>query len=145
MLSVLRSVSPLRRMLLGAPGTLQGMLTAYWGAPVTIHRIAQEDGLYRTLRREVELECRERDLVACHALTHMRLTDEAMAALLRESDLGIGQVITLLRRQASFALELVGDDESTFWRRYRLAGDGFDFQIRETFQKALYPDLPEPT
>jgi hypothetical protein len=67
-----------------------------------------------------------------------------MATLLRESELGIGQIITLLRRQANFSLELVGDDETTFWRRYRLTGEGFDFQIRETFQKVLYPDVAEP-
>jgi hypothetical protein len=32
----------------------------------------------------------------------------------------------------------VGEDETSFWRHYRMWGDGFEYRITETFDQHLY-------
>ena len=139
-IAMLRPFSPLRRVLLAATGTLQGTLSAYWGSPVTVRLLSQSvDG--DRVRREVDLVCEERDLVVCHAVTTIHVTDHAIETLLRESSLGIGQIVAVLGRRASFSLEDVGEDEHSFWRAYRMWGEGFDYHIHESFDLSHYPDV----
>lgn len=140
MISMLRPFSPLRRVLLAATGTLQGTLSAFWAAPITVRLLSQSTNGDH-VRREVDLVCEERDLVVCHAVTTMDVSDHAIETLLRESTLGIGQIITVLDRRTSFALQDVGQDEAHFWRKYRMWGHGFDYHIHESFEHRRYPDV----
>jgi hypothetical protein len=142
MIAMLRPFSPLRRVLLAATGTLQGTLSAFWASPVSVRLLSQEpDPDLEHVRREVDLVCEGLDLVVCHADTTIHVTDHAVDTLLRESSLGIGQIISILGRRTTFSLQDVGQDDVHFWRSYRMWGEGFDYHITESFEQRLYPDV----
>ena len=66
LLDRIQGFPPLQRVLLATAGTLQGTLSAYFGAPVTVEVVSQTvEG--EAMHREVDLVCKERDLVACSA------------------------------------------------------------------------------
>jgi len=140
MITMLRPFGPLRRVLLAATGTLQGTLSAFWGSAVSV-RLLSQDSEGDHVRREVDLVCEARELVVCHAVTTIHVTDHAVETLLRESALGIGQIISVLDRRTTFALQDVGQDATHFWRSYRMWGEGFDYHIHESFEQRRYPDV----
>jgi chorismate-pyruvate lyase len=137
LLAQLQGFPPLQRVLLATAGTLQGTLSAYLGAPVTVDVVSQTvrgDSVHR----EVALVCKEQDLVACRASTEVRVADERMRQLIIQRSIGLGQIVALLGGSAQFELDEVGDEPSEFWRRYRMWGDRFAYVITETFPKDLY-------
>jgi chorismate-pyruvate lyase len=137
LLDQLQGFPPLQRVLLATAGTLQGTLSAYLGAPVTVDVVSQTvQG--ESVHREVELVCKEQDLVACRATTEIRVADERMRQLIVERSVGLGQIVALLGERAQFELEEVADEPDEFWRRYRMWGDSFSYIITETFPKGLY-------
>jgi hypothetical protein len=139
MLDALRGFSPLRRVLLANTGTLQGALSAYFAAPVTVEVVSQRvDG--EAIERVVDLVCKELGVVACHAETTATVTDLRIRQLLTETGMGIGQITALLGLRTTFELGAAGEGGGAFWRTYRLTGEGFSYRITEVFQADLYPD-----
>jgi len=137
LLDRLQGFPPLHRVLLANAGTLQGTLSAFLGAPVTVDVVSQSvDG--DAIHREVDLVCKERDLVACRATTEIRVGDARMRQLIVERSIGLGQIVALLGENANFELDEVADEPDVFWRRYRMWGDSFSYVITETFPKDLY-------
>jgi hypothetical protein len=136
-LKLLRGFTPLQRVLLATAGTLQGTLSAFFGAPVTIDLVRQDetDGC---IRREVDLVCAAKRIAVAHAMTEAQVTDPEITRLLLEGQIGLGQISALLGVPVSFALDQVGRELSAFWRVYRLWGEGFSYRIREEFPQALY-------
>lgn len=128
---------PLHRVLLATAGTLQGTLSAYLGAPVTVE-VRSQTAAGDAIHREVDLVCKELDLVACSATTEIRVDDPRVRQLIVERSIGLGQIVALLGEKATVELDEVGDGADTFWRRYRMWGDGFSYVITETFAKELY-------
>ena len=140
-LATLRDFGPLRRMILATPGTLQATLTAYFGSQVDVRGRFQDDGRdEKNFIREVDLVCRERATVVCTARTDVRVEDEEIRRLLREREIGLGQIIELLRVPTRFELEEAGVDAACFWRVYALSGSGFSCRVREEFPAGLYPE-----
>jgi chorismate-pyruvate lyase len=140
LLELLRGFSPLRRVLLATAGTLQGALSAYFGAPVSVDVVAQ-DSDRDVMHRTVDLVCKDRRLVVCRAATEIDVVDPRIREMIVERNLGLGQIATLLGVRTSFELDEVGQETGSFWRMYRLWGEGFRFRITETFPAELYPDL----
>jgi hypothetical protein len=140
LLETIEGFPPVRRVLLATAGTLQGTLSAYFGAPVTVEVRSQRidaDGV--TVHRAVDLVCKERRLVACRAEALVHVEDGAMRELIVEGSVGLGQIAALLGVRTGFELDEVGEDDRQFWRRYRLSGDGFEYRITERFDQELYP------
>ena len=137
--------TPLRRVLLTTPGTLQGTLSAYFGESVDVEVLSQDDDRDRKhFVREVNLVCRERRTVACHARTEVHVEDERVARMIHERHIGLGRISEALNLPAEFSLEDVGSDDGRFWRVYRLEGPGFCYRIREEFPSGLYGADPAP-
>jgi chorismate-pyruvate lyase len=139
-LETIQGFPPLRRVLLATAGTLQGTLSAYFGAPVTVEvRSQRVDAGGATVHRVVDLVCKERRLVACRADALVHVEDPRMRELIVEGSIGLGQIAVLLGVRTTFELDEVGEDDGHFWRRYRLWGDGFEYRITERFDQDLYP------
>ncbi len=135
----LQGFSPLRRVLLATAGTLQGTLSAYFGSPVTVEVVAQTvDGA--AMHRVADLVCKERQLTVCRADTDVHVDDTRIRELIVERSIGLGQISALLGVRTAFELQEAGQEDTTFWRRYRLWGDGFQYRIQETFPAILYAD-----
>jgi hypothetical protein len=138
-LKKLQGFSPLQRMVLATPGTLQATLAAFFGEPVTI-RVLHQNESDAGLHREVDLVCPTKNVVVCHAVTEAHVTDPKIRRLILETEMGLGQITAALKLQSSYALDEVGQNTAQFWRLYQLSGDGFSFRIRETFPNKLYRD-----
>jgi chorismate-pyruvate lyase len=137
LLDTIKGFSPWQRVLLGTAGTLQGTLSAYFGAPVTVEVRAQHvDG--NDLHREVDLVCKERRLVACSAVSDIHVDDARMRELIIERNIGLGQISALLDLRTTFELLDAGRDDGTFWREYLLSGERFRYRIHERFPTDLY-------
>lgn len=136
----LRDFGPIRRVLLATPGTLQGTLTAYFGAPVTVVVRSQGDARdHKHFVREVDLVCEKLGLLACRAKSQIDVEDEEIRGLIRNRRIGLGQIVEFLRVPTTFELEQAGSDAECFWREYTLEGAGFRYRIREEFPADLYP------
>jgi hypothetical protein len=144
LLNLLRDFSPVRRVLLATAGTLQGTLTAYFGAPVTVEVVSQSD-TGDVMERTVDLVCRDRGLAVCRATTTIKVADAGIRELIAERRLGLGQIAALLGAGTSFELDDAEDGAASFRRSYRLWGEGFEFRITEVFPAHLYPDVDEPS
>jgi hypothetical protein len=140
-LKMLRGFTSLQRVLLATAGTLQGALSAFFGTPVTIELVHQYETDGRVLR-EVDLVCAARKIAVGHAMTEAQVTDPDIRRLLLEGEMGLGQISALLGTPVSFALDQTGRQPRSFWRVYRLWGEGFSYRIREVFPEFLY--LGEP-
>ena len=140
MLEALREFGPIRRVLLATPGTLQGTLSAYFGAPVTVQVRSQGDGQdHKHFTREVDLVCGALGVVVCRAQSRIDVEDEEIRRLIRDRRIGLGQINEVLRVPTTFELEQAGADGDAFWRVYTLEGSGFRYRIREEFPADLYP------
>ena len=136
----LRDFGPLRRILLATPGTLQGTLSAYFGAPVTVQVRDQGDAQdHKHFVREVDLVCEPLRITACSARSRIDVEDEEIRTLIRDRRIGLGQIIEVLRVPTTFELDAVGSRDDCFWREYTLEGAGFRYHIREEFPAELYP------
>ena len=140
-LRMLHTFTPVQRVLLATAGTLQGTLSAFFGAPVTIELLHQHETDGRILR-EVDLVCAAKQVAVGRATTEAQATDPDIRRLLLEGDMGLGQISALLGTPVSFALDQTGRQPDAFWRAYRLWGKGFSYRIREVFPESLY--LGEP-
>ena len=139
LLERIRPFSPLRRVLLATPGTLQATLSAFFGTAIGV-RVKRQQEAAGTLLRTVSLVLPDLELEVCSASTKARVTDPQMRRLLWERTLGIGRIAAMLGASASFRLDDAGEATATFWRVYQLWGAGFHYRIREAFPGSLYPD-----
>lgn len=140
-LEKLGGLRPLHRMLMATAGTLQTTLAAYFGEPVDVTVGAQseeEDERGATLLREVQLVCRNSGTVACRARTRIEVQNDLILKLIRERQIGLGQICETLGLRATFLLDDVGLDDAQLWREYRLEGPGFCYHIREELPSGLY-------
>lgn len=140
-LEKLGDLKPLHRMLMATAGTLQTTLAAYFGEPVDVEvgEQSEEDGEEgTTLLRDVALVCRNSRAVACRAHTRIEATNDLILKLIRERNIGLGQICETLGIRATFVLDDVGLDDATLWREYRLEGPGFCYRIREELPRELY-------
>jgi len=142
-LALIRGFSPLRRILLATPGTLQTALSAFFGAKVSV-KVRDQEERSETVLRTADLVCDELGLDVGFASTEAQITDPDVRRLVLARELGVGQITALLGASASFRLDEVGQEGDDFWRSYRLWGDGFSYRIRERFPGALYPDRTPP-
>jgi hypothetical protein len=140
-LEKLRGLDPLHRMLMATAGTLQTTLAAYFGEPVDVEvgqQSEEDDDEGATLLRDVELVCRDSRTVACRAHTRIEVRNDLVLKLIRERNIGLGQICETLGLRATFVLDAVGVDETNLWREYRLEGPGFCYRIREELPHELY-------
>ena len=141
MLDTLRGFGPLRRVILGTSGTLQATLTAYFGSKVGVEvRFQSDDQDKNHFVREADLVCYESGTVVCRARTDVVVEDDEVRRLLRERNMGLGQIVQLLRIPTSFDLKEVGEEDGVFWRVYQLRGAGFSCCVRESFPASLYQE-----
>ena len=144
-LSLIRDLNPVQRVLLVTAGTLQGALTAYFGAPVEVRVVSQSQQEGNRIRREVSLVCPAlKDRKVCKGVADITVEHEEVKRLILEGKQGLGRILISLGIVAAFNLEDVGADRENFWRTYTLTAPGIAYRIREDFPQALYPETGMP-
>ena len=135
-LDKVKDFTPLQRILLTATGTLQGVLSAYFGQQVrvVVRKQAVEDRW--VVHRVADLMAGE--LVVCHADSQITLTLDKVREELLAKQKGIGQILEALGIRPEFRLLEVGRGDGDFWRVYKLEGPGVVYRITETFPEGLF-------
>ncbi|HSE83714.1 MAG TPA: hypothetical protein VLB01_04115 [Thermodesulfobacteriota bacterium] len=135
----LEEFNRLQRILLVTTGTLQGTLCAYFGVPISVQVVSQEECNSVHFFRKTNLICKE--TVVCRATSDIVVFDPNIRDLIREQKYGLGQILRMAGVRPSFRFKETGQDDSTFWRSYELQAPGVLYQIKEEFPKELYDGL----
>lgn len=137
-LDQVKNFSPLQRMLLTATGTLQGMLSAYFGEEVKVEVQEQRyDHDLKAFKRSVNLVTNSQ--MVCQADSALSVTRSDVRDAVEQQQVGIGQILEQLGIRPSFSLVEVGRVSTHFWRMYQLEAPGVIYRITESFPRELYP------
>lgn len=143
----IKGFTPIRRVLLATAGTLQSTLAAYFGMPVLVRVVKQEDKVPpeeghtgRVLHREVEMYTVSVDerVTVCLASSRIVVSNEELVDRILEEKLGLGQILQWHGVKPKFVLHDVGNSKSQFWRQYSLMAPDIVYDIKETFPRNLY-------
>ncbi|KAG8898605.1 hypothetical protein FRB99_007331 [Tulasnella sp. 403] len=141
-----KCVTGLERIALTAKGDLQRTLSAYFGRPIRVERIWEHPASGPvesasletpvTQVRQVHLLCEGH--VVCVCVSTIKMSNPRTAKLFLEDHVAIGQMYRTLGRTPTFTLTDVGVDKveggiQKLWRKYTLAVEGFECEIKETF------------
>ena len=135
-LDKVKDFTPLQRIVLTATGTLQGVLSAYFGQEVRVVVREQTAEDRWVVHRVADLMAGE--VVVCHADSQITLTLDKVREQVLAKQMGIGQILEALEIRPKFRLLEVGRGNGAFWRLYELEGPGVVYRITETFPEELY-------
>lgn len=135
-LEQVQDYNPLQRVLLTCAGTLQGTLSAYFGAEVAVRIQRQDHQGNGIIYRSVSLLAGPR--VVCTADSALKIARKDIRQEVLARQLGIGQILEKLGVTPRFDLLEVGHDPECFWREYELKAEGVSYRITEVFPSDLY-------
>ena len=133
--------SPVQRILLATPGTLQSTLSAFFASPVKVRVTSQEhvpDTANWTRSVDLYIEKDGDQQVVCVAESEVVIEPKEAQELIEAEQLGIGQIMEYLGIRPKFTLTHTNYDAIAFWRLYILKGGGITYEIREYFPAQLY-------
>jgi len=142
--SVGGSFTPMERVVLTANGNLQRLMSAYYGAPVTVsvnrcEKVVQEGKL--VYDREVDLLMDNQ--VFCSAVGKIELLDNSCVEAIESKKVGVGQLFRYLGALPRFELLEAGKKEDgVLWRKYSLSCDQLRCEFTETFAKDFWGMKP---
>lgn len=137
--------SPLERVVLTANGNLQRIMSAYYGAPVSVrvrhcNRVDSViAGEGATVEQSFGVYDREVDLVMgghvfCTAVGRIELLDQSCVEAIESSKVGLGQLFRYLGALPHFVLLEAGKKgDGVLWRRYSLSCAQLQCEFTETF------------
>lgn len=135
-LEKVQDFTPVQRVFLTCTGTLQGTLSAYFGAEVKVHVVNQAKQSKDLVERTVEMKVGNR--VVCTAASSLTIKRADILESVMTKRIGIGQILEQLEVRTKFQLLSVGKDPHSFWREYELKAKGVTYNITEEFPLALY-------
>lgn len=128
--------TPLERVVLTANGNLQRIMSAYYGAPVTVKvrrcdRVGDGKFGFGLYDREVDLVADGR--VFCTAVGRIELQDASCAAAVEGGKVGLGQLFRYLGALPKFVLLEAGKQDGVLWRCYSLSCAQLQCEFTERF------------
>ena len=141
------SFTPMERIVLSANGNLQRVMSAYYGAPVTVivKRCDRLDVPNKALYdREVDLVMGGQ--VFCTAVGRIELMDNSCVEAIESRKVGLGQLFRFLGALPHFVLLEAGRKENgELWRRYSLSCEQLKCEFTETFASNFWDFVDSPT
>mmetsp|Transcript_9280 Transcript_9280/g.20785 ORF Transcript_9280/g.20785 Transcript_9280/m.20785 type:complete len:397 (-) Transcript_9280:31-1221(-) len=150
---------PFLRVVLTANGNLQMLMSAWYGAKVTVEAVRNEaipsEALFggkdspREFDRRVNIKTDKG--VFCVASSRIVLTNPAAVEAVESGKVGVAQLFKYMKILPHFWLNDAGiveneDQQSRLWREYVLEGNGIQCRIREDFRpNFLQMHAPEGT
>ncbi|KAI8896388.1 hypothetical protein BC833DRAFT_597694 [Globomyces pollinis-pini] len=132
--------TPLQRIVLTANGNLQRILSAFFNSKVSViiikNDLIVEQNDFIQYDRQVHLVCL--DKIKCVADSIVTVTDCQLIKLIKENNIGIGQLFRYLNLLPEFKLLEVSKSETGFSRKYTLQSPGILCELVETFQNDLF-------
>ena len=133
------NLSPFERVLAAHTGTVQLLLSLYFGAPVDVTLVEQSEELGE-IRRQVSLVVRCTSQEACFARSTIPLSVNSREVLadVREGKLGIGQIAVKHRIPTERRIREITVTYSQIARKYVMQGPGLYYAVTEVFPRDLY-------
>jgi len=136
------NLNRIERVLVAHTGTVQLMLSLWFGEPVDVIVKSQvEQGT--TLIREVALTLRKTRLKVCHAKSQipLDLNSQVVVEEVKRRQIGLGQIATSLNILSQRVLISLEVTPTTLSRTYVMVGPGLRQVIEERFPRKLYQHL----
>ncbi len=130
-------LSPIERVLLGHTGTVQLLLSLWFGAPVEVLVHAQKEDESRILRT-VQLVTSDKPVAGAVSVIPLGENRPEILADIRVRQLGIGQIAVKHGIPTERKITKVEVTPKFIRRLYTIEGDGLLFAITETFERELY-------
>lgn len=138
------SFTPMERVVLTANGNLQRIMSAYYGAPVSVDvkKCNKVNSSYDMLYdREVDLIMGGQ--VFCTAVGRIELLDRSCVEAIEGKKIGVGQLFRYLGALPRFVLLEAGrKEDGVLWRKYSLSCDQLKCEFTETFTTGFWNFLP---
>ncbi len=133
------NLNPIERVLLAHTGTVQLLLSLWFGEPVDVVVKSQEDQS-ATLIRKAALTLRHSRLEVCHAKSQipLDLNSQVVAEEVKKCHLGLGQIATRLNVPNQRTLIGLKVGPANLSRTYVMVGPGLRYVIEENFPWKLY-------
>lgn len=130
-------LSPIERVIAGHTGTVQWLLSLWFGEAVVVRSRGQDEDADR-IERQVDLVLLRRDLVVCEARSCISLAaaDPAVIDRVRAQRLGIGQIAVELGIPTRRSIRSIAVTPEHIEREYEMRGPGLHFEVRERFPRA---------
>jgi chorismate-pyruvate lyase len=132
-------LGPVERVLAAHTGTVQLLLSLYFGSPVDVALVEQTEE-HGEIRRRVSLVVRSTGQEACFARSVIPLSANRPEVLadVREGVLGIGQIAVKHRIPTERRIRGIKVTPSQIARRYIMQGPGLYYAVTEVFPRELY-------
>ena len=132
-------LGPIERVLAAHTGTVQLLLSLYFGSPVDVTLVEQAEEMGE-IRRRVSLVVRRTDQEACFARSVIPLSANSKEVLadVRDGVLGIGQIAVKHRIPTERRIREVNVSSSQISRKYIMQGPGLYYVVTEVFPRELY-------
>ncbi len=132
-------LSPMERVLLAHTGTVQLLLSLYFGCVVDVKLRAQveKEG---ELRREVSLvvQCTGEEVCFAASVIPLSANDPSVLADVRGAKLGLGQIAVKHRVFIERRIIEIAATASQISRKYVMRGPGLHYLVTEVFPRRLY-------
>lgn len=132
-ISVVGEFTPLERIVITANGNLQRILSAYYGAPISVVIKKCEKKSDYKYDREVDLVVNGQ--VACTARGEIVLHSDECIEAIESKSIGVGQLFRFLGVLPTFTLLGVGRANNQLWREYELSCPQLKCTFVETFSE----------
>ena len=132
-------LGPIERVLAAHTGTVQLLLSLYFGSPVDVTLVEQAEEMGE-IRRRVSLVVRRTGQEACFARSAIPLSANSKEVLadVREGVLGIGQIAVKHHIPTERRIREVNVSQSQISRKYIMQGPGLYYVVTEVFPRELY-------
>lgn len=141
---LLRRLSPYdltqwERVLIGHTGTVQLLLSLFFGHPVDAVVQEQREADVAILRR-TNLVVSSLDIIACRAHSYIPIEQNSgeILQMIKDGKLGLGQIISSLELTTKRQIRDIRVMDDTVERTYEMTGPNYYFQITESFPRGLF-------
>ncbi len=130
------SLSPFERVLLGHTGTVQLLLSLYFGSPVTVKVLQQsQDNAEIKRHSSLVVSSSGREICSAYSVIPLNLNRRDIVSDILEKKLGIGQIAAKHRVAASREINKITVSNSEISRAYTLIGSEMQVSVVESFHR----------
>ena len=133
------NLSAIERVLAGHTGTVQLLLSLYFGSPVDVTLIEQSEEMGEIRRRaSLVVSCTGQEACFARSVIPLSVNSREVLADVREGKLGIGQIAVKHRIPTERRIREITVTPSQISRKYIMQGPGLYYTVTEVFPRDLY-------
>lgn len=133
------NLSPMERVLAAHTGTVQLLLSLYFGSPVEVALVEQSEEMGELRRRaSLVVSCTGQEACFAHSAIPLSANSREVLADVWEGKLGIGQIAVKHRIPTERRIREINVTPSQICRKYVMQGPGLYYAVTEVFPRDLY-------